>query len=201
MRKDVLIESVRKAILKQHGNQDSLKHAHPQVVADEVEKAYDQLMKTFYASNVNLMNAELDYYSKKYVESVKVDDNGVRYVDLPARPVALKNNLGLRYVRAKNGQHSFVRTNDMEIESLCELEIYKYSRKAFFYVDGGRIVFRFPEKEYELIPEVEIKLLPLFSEFDDEDNIEFPTGGKAPTDMVLETLGFRITDNVNDDVR
>ena len=120
---------------------------------------------------------------------------------LPAQPIGMKNNLGIRYVRPTNGNFSFVRVTDTEMESLMELEIYCCSKKAFFYLDGKRIVFNFPVKEYSLIPSVSIKLLPIFSDFEDIDNIDFPGGGKIPTDMVLETMGFRPTDNINDDVR
>lgn len=201
MIKELLVSSVQKAILKQSPTQDSLKFAHPKVVEDEISKAYNQIMKTFYASNINLMNAELDFYAKKFKATLVKHEDGYNYINMPVRPVELKNNLGIRYVRPVTGKRSFVRTTEGELETLRELEVYCCSGDAYYFMDGNMIVFDFPRKEYEIVSQVYIKMLPVFSDFEDSDNIEFPTGEKTPTDMVLETMGFRPTDNTNDDVK
>ena len=202
MRKDILIASVQKAVIQQSsGTQDSLKFSHPEVIAGEISKAYDQILKTFYSSNINLMDAELDYYSKKYRLAIQKDSDEVYYVTLPVRPVGLKSNLGLRYVRPAKGKISFVRANDVEMESIRNLEVSKCSNHVFYYMDIGRISLELTTAEHRLIEEVDVKLLPVFTDFDDDDEIDFPTGGKAATDMVLETMGFRPTDLTNDDVK
>lgn len=203
MRKDILVASVQKDLIKQTSlTQDSQKFVHRKVVEAEIAKVYDQILKTFYASGANLINYDLDYYAKKFTsQPIQKDDDGFLYVTLPVRPVELRGNNGIRYVRGHSGQFSFVRTRDVEIEAIKNLEVYCMAKKAFYYIDGNRIVIDTPIPEFEIIESVDIKLLPLFTEFDDSDNIEFPTGGKQPTDMVLETMGFRPTDNINDDVR
>ena len=202
MRKDVLISSVRKAIMKQtSGTQDSLKFSHPAVVEGEVSKAYDEILKKYYASNINLMNAELDYYAKKYRLSISTDSDGVNYITLPVRPIQLRNNLGVRYVKPAKGKITFVRSNDVEIESINNLEVSKCLNHAFYYMDGNkRVTLEFSRSEHSMIEQVDVKVLPVFEDFDDSDDIEFPVGGKQATDMVLETMGFRPTDNTNDDV-
>lgn len=202
MRKDVLVSSVRKAIMQQSSaTQDSLKFTHPRVVEDEVAKAYDELLKTFYAQSVNLINAELDFYAKKYRLSIKKDTDGVSYVEMPAKPINLKSNLGLRYVRPVKGKFSFVRTNDTEIESIRNLEISKCSNHVFYYMDGKNIMLEFTTAEHELIEQVDVKLLPGFTDFDDEDEIDFPVGANTATNMILKTMGYRPTDNTNDDIK
>jgi hypothetical protein len=52
-----------------------------------------------------------------------------------------------------------------------------------------------------LVEEIYVKLLPLFEEFLDSDNIEFPKGDASAMQIVLQMMGVRSTDNVNDDVR
>ena len=201
MIKSVLIESVRKAILKQSSNnQDATRFNHPQVVADEIGKAYNQIMKTYYSSDNTLMNAELDFYAKTFTAKIN-KLNSLYYVELPVRPVELKRNLGIRYIRPVNGDISFIRVMDTELESIKSLEVYKNAKKVFYYIEGDKIYLDYSRNEFTLIDSVKIKLLPVFSDFDDSDNIEFPQGEKQPTDMVLETLGFRPTDNINNDVK
>lgn len=202
MIKEILIASVQKAIVKQSEiTQDSIKLVHPQVVSDEIAKVYSQIIKTFYSSNVNLVSSDLSYYSKKYDQPVKKTDAGVFYVDLPVRPIGLKNNLGVRSVKPVDGDFSFVRSSEGELETLRSLEIYRMARKAYYYHEPGKLVFDFPCAEYSLVPAVTIRLLPHFEDFDDKDNIEFPMGEMEATTMVLQAMGYRQTDNVNDDVR
>jgi hypothetical protein len=62
-------------------------------------------------------------------------------------------------------------------------------------------MFDFPVPEHRLVEEVYIKLLPEFSEFDDSDNISFPGGDIPAMQMILQLVGFKPTDNVNDGVR
>jgi len=201
MRKDVLTASVQKLILKQSPTQDSLKFVHPKVVEDEIAKAYRTMMIQFYANEVNLMNAELDFYAKKYTEEIQIDSDGFSYVDLPAQIIDLKHNLGLRYVRPKGGEINFIRTRESEMETIRKLPIYCCLSDAYYYLDGSKIMFDFPVPEHRLVEEVYIKLLPEFSEFDDSDNISFPGGDEPAMQMILQLVGFRPTDNVNDDVR
>lgn len=201
MRKDELISSVQKLILKQSVTQDSIKFVHPKVVEGEIAKAYSTLMKTYYADPRNLMDAELDFFAKKYTKEVKTDSDGFYYVDLPVRLVQLTANLGLRSVKPKGGTQSFVRTTEGFMETIRKLPAYCCLKDAYYYLDGNKIVLDFPMAEHAMVEEVYIKVLPLFEEFSDSDNIEFPGGDANAMNIILQTMGFRPTDNVNDDVR
>jgi hypothetical protein len=201
MRKDVLIASVQKLVLKQSPTQDSLKLVHPKVIEDEIAKAYRTMLTTFYMNDINLMNAELDFYSKKYTETIQVDSDKFFYVDLPANVIDLKNNLGLRYIKPVGGTINFIRTRENEMENIRKLPIYCCMQDAYYYLDGSKIMFDFPVPEHRMVEQVYIKLLPEFGEFDDSDNISFPAGDTAAMQMILELMGFRQTDNVNDGVR
>jgi hypothetical protein len=201
MRKDVLIASVQKLVLKQSPTQDSLKLVHPKVIEDEIAKAYRTMLTTFYMNDINLMNAELDFYSKKYTETIQVDSDKFFYVDLPANVIDLKNNLGLRYIKPVGGTINFIRTRENEMENIRKLPIYCCMQDAYYYLDGSKIMFDFPVPEHRMVEQVYIKLLPEFGEFDDSDNISFPAGDIPVMQMILELMGFRQTDNVNDGVR
>jgi hypothetical protein len=201
MTKAELIASVQKLILKQGVTQDSLKSVHPKVVEGEIGKAYNTVMKTYYANDNVLMNAELDFYAKKYTEKIKKDADGFFYIDLPARTVELKENLGIRSVVPKGGVYQFVRMRQNTLARVRHLPAYCCLKDAYFYIDGNRIVFDFPIAEHALIEEVYVKLLPLFEEFEDTDNIEFPGGDMAAMQLIMQMMGFRLTDAVNDDIK
>lgn len=207
MEKGKLIESIRQAILRQQPNLDSNKHAHFLTMEVEIEKAYNSALKEFYANDKNLENAELDFYAKKYTCNV-LESLGVRYIELPAKPIELKRNLGIRSVRPKStisgmtGSTSFIRTSDSELELIKDLEVYCCSKKAFYYIDGTKVVISYPVKEWALIETVELKMLPVFSAFEMEDNIEFPMGEMQVTAALLNIMGIRPVNNFNaDDIR
>jgi hypothetical protein len=209
MEKGKLIESIRQAILRQQPVQDSNKHAHFLSVEAEVGKAYNSVLKEFYQDDKNLENAELDFFAKKYDCAVK-KLLGVYYVDLPTspmtglpvKPIQLKRNLGMRSVKPKSTisgtvGFSFIRTSETEIEIVKDLEVYCCSKKAFYYIDGTRIVLDYPVKEYNLVEMVVVKLLPHFEDFAMTDNIEFPMGESKATEILMQMMGIRVVNNLN----
>lgn len=201
MTKSELVSSIRQLILRQHPTQDSLKIAHPAIVEAEIAKAYTSLLKTFYANEINLMNADLDFYAKKYTKTIKTDSEGFSYVDLPVKVIELKSNLGIRYVKPKGGDASFIRIRENELDTIRNLDVFCCSKNVYYYIDGARIVIVKSLAEHDIIEQVYVKLLPLFGEFGDDDNIEFPQGEFSAMQMILQTMGYRQTDNINDDVR
>lgn len=201
MEKGKLIESIRQAVLRQQPTQDSNKHAHFLTIEAEVGKAYNSVLKEFYQDDKNLENAELDFYAKKYEIPVS-KANGVYYAALPVVPIQLKRNLGIRSVKPKStisGKvgFSFIRTSETEIEVVKALEVYCCSKKAFYYLDGNRIVLDYPIAEYNLVSKVIVKLLPHFEDFAMTDNIEFPVGEARATDILLNQMGIRVVNNLN----
>ena len=207
MEKGKLIESIRQGILRQHPTQDSNKFAHFLTVEAEIDKAYNSALKEFYYNDKNLENAELDYYAKTY-ECPVVKTDEVYHIVLPARPIELKRNLGIRSVKPKStisgvvGLTSFVRTSESELEVIRSLEAYCCSKKAFYYIDGSRVVLEYPVREYSLVEKVIIKLLPVFADFAMDDNIEFPMGELNVTAALLNIMGIRPVNNLNaDDIR
>jgi hypothetical protein len=213
--KSKLIESIRQLILKQQPTQDSLKAVHPAVIEAEISKAYNSIMKQFYDNDIRLMDAELDFFAKKYpvtlIDESYTDYNmlgeafivytGKKYMTLPARPVELKRNLGIRYVKPQYGNVNFVRTSETELDTIRGLEIYCCSGNIFYYMDGNKIIFDFPIDDLKNVDRVFVKLLPLFEEFEDSDNIEVPGGEDSLSKMILQLMGYRLTDNTNDDAR
>ena len=201
MIKGKLIESIRQEVLRQQPVQDSNKHAHFLTIEAEVGKAYNSALKEFYQDDKNLENAELDFYAKKYEITVNKTD-GVYYATLPVTPIQLKRNLGIRSVKPKStisGKvgFSFIRTSESEIEIVKSLEVWCCSKKAFYWIDGSRIVLDYPVPEYSLVKTVAVKLLPHFEDFAMTDNIEFPMGEANATMMLLQMMGIRVVNNLN----
>lgn len=201
MIKGKLIESIRQEVLRQQPVQDSNKHAHFLTIEAEVGKAYNSALKEFYQDDKNLENAELDFYAKKYEITVNKTD-GVYYATLPVVPIQLKRNLGIRSVKPKSSisgkvGFSFIRTSESEIEIVKSLEVWCCSKKAFYWIDGSRIVLDYPVPEYSLVKTVAVKLLPHFEDFAMTDNIEFPMGEANATMMLLQMMGIRVVNNLN----
>ena len=206
MIKGKLIESIRQAVLRQSPTQDSNKYAHFLTIEQELAKAYNSAVKTFYADDRNLDNYELDYYCKKY--ELDVDkEYGKYFVTLTATPVDLKRNLGIRTVRPVStlsneaGDITFVRTNETELELIKQLEVWCCGKKAFYYKDGNRLVFEYPVNEYALIEKVTVKQVTQFEDFENTDDIPFPLGELAITGNILQLLGIRAIDNINTEAR
>ena len=207
MEKGKLIESIRQEVLRQQPTLDSSSQAHFLTIEVEIAKAYNAALKEFYYADKNLENAEFDFYAKKYECDVTYA-NGVHYVILPVNPVELKRNLGIRSVKPKSaisgmvGDFSFIRTSETELEVIRPLEVYCCSKKAFYYKDGDKLILSYPVKEYSFIEKVIVKMLPLFSDFLNTDNIEFPMGEINATAVLLNLMGIRPTNNLNtNDVR
>ena len=201
MIKGKLIESIRQEVLRQQPVQDSNKHAHFLTIEAEVGKAYNSALKEFYQDDKNLENAELDFYAKKYEITVNKTD-GVYYATLPVVPIQLKRNFGIRSVKPKSSisgkvGFSFIRTSESEIEIVKSLEVWCCSKKAFYWIDGSRIVLDYPVPEYSLVKTVAVKLLPHFEDFAMTDNIEFPMGEANATMMLLQMMGIRVVNNLN----
>jgi len=207
MKKGKLIESIVQGILRQQPTQDSSKFAHFLTLEVEVGKAYDTAVKQFFYNDKNLESAELDFYAKKYDINI-AKSGGITYATLPVSVVELKKNLGIRSVKPvsaitnEEGDFSFIRTSETELELIKNLEVYCCSKKAFFYKDGSRIVLSYPINEYSLIEKVRVKLLPSFADFGMEDNINFPMGEMEVTANILQIMGIRPVNNLNaDDAR
>jgi hypothetical protein len=201
MEKAKLVELVRQEVVRQQPTLDSVEHTHPQAIEDEVERAYDALVKQYYANNKNMLEADFDYYAKKYnsnaVQSVSDD---IRYIQLPAKVIDLPMGTGLVHARARGGKINFHRVTEAELDSIRNLEIYCCSGKVFYYKDGDRIVLDSPINEFGLIESVDLKLVVPFSEFLDTDDIHLPTGDMVVSSMILELMGYKPTDNTNDNI-
>ena len=207
MKKGKLIESIVQGILRQQPTQDSSKFAHFLTLEVEVGKAYETAVKQFFYNDKNLDNAEFDFYAKKYDINVTTS-GGITYATLPVSVVELKKNLGIRSVRPvsmisnEQGDFSFIRTSETELEMIKSLEVYCCSKKAFYYKDGSRIILSYPINEYSLIEKVRVKLLPSFADFGMDDDINFPMGEMEATANLLQIMGIRPVNNLNaDDAR
>lgn len=202
MIKGALIEVIQAAVLKQSPTQDSLKQAHPKDIEYLLSTAYSSMLKQYFADSRNLMAVDFDFYAKKYTLNVLSDTTTpyLRYATLAAQPFELPSNLGVRSVRPAGGSFSFVRTTEDEVETYRNLEVFN-TGQAYFYKDGPRLSFVYTSDKYKLISQVVVKLIPNFEDIAMTDNIEFPMGDSEAIKAILQLMGVRPTDNVNDDVR
>ncbi len=203
MRKDELIFSVKGVIEGQAATQDGLKFVHPQEIEFEIAKAYEAAVIQFFDAPEISNNYDLDYFSKTYSETLKENSAKELYVTLPATPISLKGGLGIRVVKPKDSSVVIQRISESEFLNLRHLEAFCCSPVPFCYSDisGKRIVLQTNRTEYSLMTNITIKLIPKFEEFDDADDINSPGGDYSITQMVLQMMGLRPTDNTNDDGR
>lgn len=203
MTKDELIFSVKGIIEGQASTQDGLKYVHPQEVEFEIAKAYEAAVIQFFGTPEISENYDLDYFSKTYTKTLKENSAKELYIDLPATPVSVKGGLGIRVVKPKDSSVLIARISESEFMNLRHLEAFCCSPTPFCYADisGKKIVLQTNRTEYRLMSDITVKLIPKFDEFDDSDDINSPGGDYSITQMVLQQMGLRPTDNTNDDAR
>ena len=201
MTKTELIFSIVGDIQRQAPTQDGLKATHPQDVEANIAKAYETAVIQFFSAPEVSSNYDLDYFSKTYSETLKETSAEELYVDLPVSPIALPKGMGIRVVTPKDSNVMIARLSQSEFMNLRHLEAFCCSPVPFCYADisGGRIVFQANRPEYKIMTDITIKILPKFGDFGDDDQINSPGGDYQITQMVLQNMGLRPTDNTNDD--
>ena len=202
MIKGALIEAAKFEIDKQSGTQDSLKQSHPKDIEYQLSLAYSSMLKQYFADPRNLMAVDFDFYAKKYTLTISQDSTipALRYVTLTALPFELPDNLGVRSVRPLGGYFSFDRTTEESLETYRNLEVFSFT-DALFYKDGSKLMLVYTKDKMKLISQVVVKLIPHFEDFLPTDNIEFPMGDAEAMKILLQLVGIRPTDSVNDDVK
>lgn len=202
MIKGALIETIRFEVLKQSATQDSLKQAHLKDIEYQISLAYSSLLKQFFADSRNLMATDFDFYAKKYTLTIASDTviPSQRYVTLTALPFELQDGMGVRSVRPLGGSYSFDRTTEDAIETYRSLDAFK-ATDAMYYKDGNKLTLIYTKDKMKMITQVVVKLIPHFEDFLMTDNIEFPMGEAEAAKTILQLMGIRPTDNVNDDVK
>lgn len=203
MTKLELIFTVKALIEGQTPTQDSAKFSHPQLISKEIGKAYETMVIQFFNNPEMFSSYDLDYYSKSYNQTMKKDSAGTLYVDLPAKPLPLMYGLGVRLVKPKDSSVQINRITEAEFMALRELEAFCCSPVPFCYVDNssGKIVLQANRKEYDIMTDITVKIIPKFDEFADTDEINSPLGDTALSQMVMQLMGIRPTDSTNDDVK
>jgi hypothetical protein len=203
MTKNELIFSVKGTIEAQAATQDGLKFTHPQEIEFEIAKAYEAAVIEFFATPEISDNYDLDYFSKSYTKTLQESTSGELYVELPVVPISVKGGMGIRVVKPKDSSVVIQRISESEFLNLRHLEAFCCSPVPFCYADisGNKIVLQANRTEYSMMTDITIKLLPKFNAFDDDDDINSPGGDYSITQMVLQLMGLRPTDNTNDDGR
>ena len=202
MIKGALIEAAKFEIDKQSGTQDSLKQSHNKDIEYQLSLAYSSMLKQYFADSRNLMACDFDFYAKKYTLTISQDSviPALRYVALTSLPLDLPDNLGVRSVRPLGGYFSFDRTSEEAAETYRHLETFS-AGDAMFYKDGNKLILVYTKDKMKMISQVVVKLIPHFEDYAMTDNIEFPMGEAEAVKVLLQLVGIRPTDSVNDDVK
>lgn len=202
MTKNQLIFSVMNVIRGQAPTQDSGKFVHPQDISLEIEKAYDTIVAQ-YMSNEDMKDSlELEYFSKTY--DLKVQECAEGYcVELPATPMPLPKGVGFHLITPKDSLVFFNVVSKEEFVSIRNLELFCCSPKPFAYPDiaDKKLYLQGNRPEYGLIEEITVSMVIKFDDYEGEDEINIPGGSFPLTQMILQQMGLRPTDNTNDDVR
>lgn len=202
MTKNQLIFSVMNVIRGQAPTQDSGKFVHPQDIALEIEKAYDTIVFQ-YMNDPNMKESvELEYFSKNYDLPVKKCAEGL-CADLPATPMPLPKGMGFNLITPKNSLVFFNVLSKEEFVSIRNLEAYCCSPNPFAYSDiaDKKLYLQGNHTEYDLIEEISVSMIIKFDDYNGDDQINTPGGNYPLTQMILEQMGIRPTDNTNDDGR
>lgn len=203
MTKNELIFTIMEDVRKQAATDDSAKFVSPQDVAFQVAMAYDTAIMDFFSNSQNIGNYDLDYFTKTYEDTLKEDSSGRLYVNLSSQPISLPKAQGIRSVRPKDSDVQIVRITESEWLNVRQLEAFCCSPWPFCYVDfyNKKIIIQGNRPEYKMMDSIVVKIIPKFSEFGKDDEINSPTGDFNIATMVLNIMGIRPTDNTSDDGR
>lgn len=202
MTKNELIFTIMEDVRASAATDDSGKFVNPQDMEYQIEMAYNTAVINFYTDQQRTRGYDLGYFSKTYVQAIKEDTKSDSlYIDLPAAPIGLPNGQGVVSVRPDNSWVQFVRVSESEWMSLRNLEAACCSPWPFCFPDlyNKRIYIQANRPEYKLIDDVVLKIIPKFSEFGKDDEINAPDGDYNIAAAVLNIMGRRVTDNSNDD--
>jgi len=203
MTKNELIFTVKAEIEGQAATQDGLKFSHPQEIGAVIATAYEKAILDI-LGNPQLPGVyDLDYFTKTYTESVKKDSNNRLYIDLPAQPIALPGGKGVKSLIPAGGSNKIVRITENEWLDIQHLESFCCSPWPYCYIDfyNKKIILQGNRTEYNLLSEIVLKIIPKFDAFSATDEINSPAGDYSISQMVLQAMGLRPTDNTNDDLR
>lgn len=202
MTKEQLIFSVMNVVRGQAPTQDSGKFVHPQDIELEIEKAYETIVSNYMNDDNLAAKLELEYFSKSYDLTIK-NNNGQPYVDLPATPLPIPGGGGFHLVTPKNS-HVFVSIiSKEEFTSFRNLEAFCCSPRPFAYpeISEKKLLLQGNRPEYDMLDEITVAMVSKFSDYEDSDEINVPGGSFPLTQMILQQMGLRPTDNTNDDGR
>lgn len=204
MTKNQLIFTIMESIRGSAATDDSGKFVNPQDVAYQVEMAYNTAVINFFTDTQRIKGYDLDYFSKSYTKALKEDKAAnALYVDLPAQPIGLPRGQGIRSIRPENSYVQLVRVSESEWMSLRNLEAACCSPWPFCYPDlyNKRIMVQANRPEYKFMDNLVVKIIPKFSGYDKDDEINAPDGDYNIATAVLNIMGRRPTDNTSDDGR
>lgn len=202
MTKDQLIFSVMNVIRGQAPTQDSGKFVHPQDISLEIEKAYETVVLNYMNNPEVSKDLELGYFTKTYNLLVKESD-GQYYLDLPTTPLPLPGTTGFHLVVPKDGLANFNVISKEQFTGIRHLEALCCSPQPYAYpsIGGKKLYLQGNRPEYALMEEMSVSMVVGFEDYEGEDEIHTPGGTYPITSMILEQLGYRPTDNTNDDGR
>ena len=203
MKKNQLIFSIMEVVRGQAATEDSGKYVHPQDVEYQISMAYEKAVIDFFANPDLAQNFDLDYFTRTYEETIKKDSAGRLYADLPASPIPVARAQGIKSISPKDSDVEIVRMSEAEWKTMQHLEAFCCSPFPFAYIDfyDKKIILQTNRAEYGLMDKLRIKIIPKFTEYEDTDEINVPSGDYSLVGMVLNIMNFRPTDSTNDDLK
>lgn len=168
---------------------DTKKKWHPEMLAYNIGRMYTSV---FYDAYRESDMAELDLYAKTYNNTAIQEDVTLLewYATLPAKPIQILGNQGIRLVSQINDQSSaFAPVESLADGVFSKLEVGIVDSKPSYYVNADRIVFRDLNEDTKTAGVVLIKMIIHFEDMDDGDTVYVPHNKET---MIIDGIVERL---------
>jgi len=145
---------------------------------------------------------EIDQFAKPYPDiEVKTDAKGKFYCDLPVKIIASPSGFGSvrRIYPSEEEGILFLMIHPVKVRLIKHDEVYKVLGAIPYYLKGGNKVM-FPVKNMKGISQVDMNIIPLFSEYEMDEEVVMPGGSEWTIVKEIAALfaGTPPKDKVND---
>lgn len=163
---------------------------HPLVIAKYIDVAYAQfLSETLKVSQMNQDFLNMDYYRKTFTGiSIKEDSNrNERYSEIPVPIVELPNQESLVIHPDNDPVNQFTPHGSGGADAVFGvLEVQYHNSSKSYRLENNKVYY--PGMD-DSSCKVTMRVIPMFSAFEDEDEIYLPTGGEARMyDLTIQTM-------------
>jgi hypothetical protein len=194
MNKKAYIESIQYELSGGNITADNKTKFDRRIIAGRCDDIYKLMLNEIYLTTKRRRDYSVfDLYCKPFTVAVSKGDDGRYYSDLPKAIVSMPLEVVIRKITPiKDAQTSYIPISTGDVEVLFNLPVGKIGVNVFYYIEHDRIYYFNMDRN---ITDVNMRLVINFSDYEDTDTINTPTGTMGTLfERVVQSLrGIQLT--------